>query len=94
MANYLQREALLPIYLIFSAISPRDEAISRLKRAGWNFLIGESAITFAEDLLGLNLAQILNKPHIKAEIQREVNEMMKMIFNSHAFQQVVSIYKG
>ena len=93
MASYVKAEDLLPIYLIFSVISPRDEAIARLQRAGWNFLIGESAISFARELLGLDLAQILDKPNIKTEIQKEVAEIMQAIIKSYAFQVVIARHK-
>lgn len=93
MAGYLQAEKLLPIYLVFSAISPRHEAIARLKRAGWNFLIGDLAIDFAKELLGLDLARILDKPKIKAEVRRAVNEIMVTIFKSYAFQKIAARYK-
>src|SRR5690606_12444668 len=66
MAENLAFNGLLPIYLVFSGISPRDEAIARLKRAGWSFLIGKPAVQFAKDLLGLDLATILEKPDVQA----------------------------
>lgn len=93
MAEYLQELDLVPIYLIFSGISPREEAISRLERAGWKFLIGEQAIDFAESLLGLDLARILQKPNIKAEVEQEIRAIMDEIFVSYAFQQALARHK-
>lgn len=90
MATHLQHAGLLPIYLIFSAISPRDEAIARLRRAGWNFLVGTSAITFAQDLFGLDIASILDSPKVKAEVQEEVASIMKAMIKSYAFQAVLA----
>ena len=92
MATYLQQEGLLPIYLIFSSISPRDEAIARLHRSGWNFLIGESAITFAKELFGLDLVQILDKPEVRSELEAQIDKIMGVIFNSIRFQQVMGNY--
>ena len=89
MANHLSHAALLPIYLIFSAISPREEAIARLQRAGWTFLIGQDAVDFAQSLLGLNLAEILDRPVIKAEVKKDVAEVMKAMIESYAFQHVM-----
>jgi len=90
MADYVKADGLLPIYLIFSVISPRDEAITRLQRAGWNFLVGESAISFARELFGLDLTQILDKPNIKTDIQKKVSEIMQAIISSYAFQVVIA----
>src|SRR5699024_10291317 len=59
MARGLVEEGLMPIYLVFSGISPRHEAIERLRRAGWNFLIGSTAAEFTVELLGLDLATLM-----------------------------------
>ena len=93
MAENIKNIGFTPIYLVFSSISPRDEAIARLKRAGWHFFIGEHAAQFSEELLGLNLAVVLDKKTIKEEIQKEVTEIMKSMINSYAFQTVLSKYK-
>lgn len=87
MANKLIDAKLRPIYLIFSAISPRDEAISRLERAGWKFLVGQNALDFATELLGMDLAEIWDRPAIKAEIKKEIDGMMSDIKTSHSFSQ-------
>jgi hypothetical protein len=89
MAKYLIELGLMPVYLVFSSISPRDEAIARLQRAGWNFLVGEKAIAFGKELFRLDLAKILDRPRVKQEIQREVGEMMDAIRNSYAFKKAV-----
>lgn len=93
MAENILNIGYVPVYLVFSSISPREEAIARLKRAGWHFLIGDEAVKFSETLLGLNLAEILDKETIKKEIQNEVSEIMKSMINSYAFQTVLSRYK-
>lgn len=93
MAGHLQNANLLPVYLIFSSISPRSDAVARLKRAGWNFLIGRTAGDFARELLGLDLTRILEKPEIKAELQRELDKIMTKIFKSYAFQEIAEKYK-
>lgn len=87
MAEKVKAAGLTPIYLVFSSISPRDDAIARLQRAGWNFIVGQPALNFATDLLGLDLATILDRPAVKAEIDKEVGGMMTDIKNSHAFGQ-------
>ena len=88
MARQLFAEGLVPVYLVFSSISPRDEAIARLKRAGWTFLVGQQAISFATELLGMDLYSILSRPAVSQEIQQEVNGMMDDIKNSYAFRQL------
>jgi hypothetical protein len=90
MAEYVQAENLLPVYLIYSAISPRLEAISRLERAGWNFLTGGSAISFSQALFGLDLASILDEPEIREEVRREVTEIMDAMIESPAFESVLA----
>ncbi len=92
MVNYLKEERLLPIYLVFSILSPRQEAIARLERAGWNFLMGEAAAAFARDLLGLDLEKTLNSPKVQEEVNRRVTATMQAIFSSQAFQHIASKY--
>lgn len=75
---------LMPIYLVFSSISPRDEAIARLKRAGWIFLVGQQGLDFATELLGMDLSSVLDRPAVSKEIKAEVDGMMKDIKNSYA----------
>jgi hypothetical protein len=89
MAGYLLEEGLFPIYLVFSAISPRDEAIARLKRAGWTFLVGQDASRFSNELFGLNLGTILEQDKIRQEITEEIGALFDDIFSSHAFTTVM-----
>lgn len=93
MAQYVTNEGLLPIYLVFSTISPRAEALARLKRAGWEFLIVATAIDFARDLLGLDLAGILEMPEIKAELRQEVDDITRSMVMSFAFQEAIRKYR-
>jgi hypothetical protein len=92
MADHVRKAGLLPIYLVFSSISPRAEAIARLRRAGCEFLIGESAINFAKDLLDMDLASILQRADIKAELKKEVSEISALIIKSYSFQEVLQLY--
>jgi hypothetical protein len=89
MASKLVDAGLRPIYLIFSAISPREEAISRLERAGWKFLVGQNALDFATELLGMDLAEIWDRPAIKAEIKKEIDGMMSDIKTSYSFSKFI-----
>jgi hypothetical protein len=86
MAAKVAAAGMTPIYLVFSSISPREEAIARLRRAGWNFIIGQPALDFATNLLGLDLSTVLERPAVKAEIEKEVNGMMDDIKTSYAFK--------
>lgn len=87
MANRLISANLRPVYLVFSSISPRQEAINRLERAGWKFLVGQNALDFATEIFGLNIAGIWDRPAIKAEIKREMDGMMSDIKSSYSFSQ-------
>jgi hypothetical protein len=70
MGRELRKEDYTPVYLVFSSISPRQDAISRLKGSGWNFLIGDDATKFMNELLEIDLATILKKDEIKKEIKK------------------------
>ena len=94
MGELLSQSGLKPIYLIFSAISPRQDAISRLTNSGWTFLIGEPAIQFISELLGMDIQSILDKPVIKEEISKIVDGIMSDLVKSHAFQEVAKKHKG
>lgn len=89
MVQLLRREKYFPVYLIFSSISPRQEAISRLKRAGWFFLVGKDADRFMRELLEVDIASILDSPRLKREIKVEMDAMMKSIFTSPAFRSAI-----
>ena len=90
MAELLQQQRLFPVYLIFAENSPRDEAIARLKRAGWTFLVGGEALQFASAIAGTDINSVLDKPSVSSEIESEINEMMAKMFTSYAFDQVLS----
>ena len=91
MAGYLTDARLFPVYLVFSAISPRDEAIARLTRAGWSFIVGGRASEFSNELFGINLGNILEQELIRAEIKREVSALFDDIFLSAAFTGVLKL---
>lgn len=88
MAKYVQAAGLLPVYLIYSAISPRDDAIGRLTRAGWIFLQGTEASDFTTGLFGADFLGIMERPEVRDSIHEEVRQMMRAIFESYAFKQV------
>lgn len=92
MVNYLKQEGLTPLYLIFSSISPRDEAIARLKRAGWIFIVGKDAVKYAKKLLKIDMSTILGKESVKKEIDSEINEIMRALYRSYGFQKILKKY--
>ena len=85
VADKLENAGLLPVYLIFSSISPRDDAIARLTRGGWNFIQGQEALNFLNDLLGVDINSVLADPIIADRTRAKTNELMQSIFNSDAF---------
>jgi hypothetical protein len=85
LSGYLTAKGMSPIYLIYSAISPRDEAISRLTRAGWLFLQGDAASKFTTDLFGTDFLALLEREDVRQEIHAEVSRIMRSIFTSKAF---------
>ena len=92
MAKLLKAQGMTPIYLVFSTISPRDEAIARLERAGWTFLVGEKARSFMNDLIGMDIEKILDGPKIKEEIKREVGIIMKTLYTAPAVRDTVDLH--
>jgi hypothetical protein len=92
LGQLLQKAGLTPVYLIFSSISPRADAIARLTRAGWQFLVGQHSSAFARDLLGLDLDIILRSPLVRDEMRSEVAKIMKTMVTSNAFRRVIEKY--
>ena len=89
MASGLVAEGLCPIYLVYSGISPRDEAIERLRRGGWRFLVAKEASDFTECLLGLDLGGLLSDDEVQQTIATRVDEMMLSLVRSSAFQAAI-----
>lgn len=87
MAEGLIDAKLMPIYLVFSGISPRAEAIARLERAGWTFLIAEAAAEYTKELLGLDLATLLSAEDVREEISEATDALMTAIMQSPAMLQ-------
>lgn len=85
MAGHILDKGWTPVYLVFCSISPRDEAIARLKRAGWHFRIGADASAFARDLLGLDLETILSGTELVDAASTKVQEIMQGLLDSEAF---------
>ncbi len=94
MAALLQKQAFAPVYLIFSSISPRDEAIARLKRAGWIFLVGQDAAAFMNDLIGMNIQAILESAPIRREIVAEMARIMRVVYESPAMKLTLKSVRG
>ncbi len=94
MAELLQDQNLAPVYLIFSTISPRDEAIARLTRAGWMFLVGPAAAEFMNQLIGMDIKAILDAGPVRAEVAAEMARIMRVLYESHAMRQTLSQYAG
>jgi len=88
MADKLRAAGLFPIYLIYSSISPRDEAIARLKRAGWTFFQGKEASDFTTGLFAIDFMATMENEKGWGEVKAEVREIMAGIFESKAFEQV------
>ena len=90
MAKYVLSAKLFPLYLIYSDISPRDDAIGRLTRAGWKFLRGNEALDFTNNLFGVNFMDILQQPQVRNQIQNDVQKIMTSITTSYAFSKILN----
>jgi hypothetical protein len=93
MAELLVDAGLLPIYLVYSTISPRDEAIARLTRAGWHFLVGPEATQFSYDMFGMDFERILDDPAVVEEIETEVGLMMSHIYSSEPLRSLIDNHR-
>ena len=87
MADEIRAEGLTPIYLVYSSISPRLDAIARLERAGWKFIKGQEALDFSSEILGLDVSTIWNRPNIREVIDSKINTMMNNIKNSYGMSE-------
>jgi hypothetical protein len=92
MAELIIEKKLTPVYLVFSSISPRDEAIARLKRAGWHFLIGNDAYAFVSALYDIDFKNLFTSPNIRTTIDTNINALMENLFTSHPFTKVYEKY--
>jgi hypothetical protein len=92
MVELLLAQKLAPVYLIFSTISPRDEAIARLRRAGWNFLVGPAAAEFMNQLIGMDIQAILGSGAVREEVAIEMARIMRGLYESEAVRQTLSRY--
>jgi len=78
-----------PLYLVFAENSPRlADAVASLTRAGWKFVIGTPALNFMAELVGFDISKVLDIPEVSAEVKKEVDELMKEIWGSHACRQL------
>lgn len=93
MAQLLETQELFRIYLIFSTIFPRHEAIDRLRRAGWTFLIGDKASAFLNDLIGMDLDSILANDKVRDEIRGAMASLMRSVYESPAVGHTTSLYE-
>lgn len=80
MASLLRKSHLVPIYLIFAENSPRDEAIQRLQRAGWHFLVGRPALAFISEMLGTDVTDVLEVPEVAEMIRNAMDAIMAHVF--------------
>lgn len=93
MGQLLLKAGLKPVYLVFSSISPRKDAISRLTASGWTFLVGEPALAFISELLNVDIQSVLDQPLIKEEIKKIVDGIMDNLVSSYAFRQLAEKHK-
>lgn len=92
MAEGLRAVGLLPIYLVYSGISPRAEAIARLRRAGWSFLIAVEAAAFTRDLLGLDVSSLMASERVQTEVREGTDTIMSAIVRSSAMSNALADY--
>lgn len=88
LAELLQADGHFPLYLVFAENSPRlGDAVASLRRAGWQFLIGASALDFMADVVGFDIGNVLDRPEVSAEIKQQIDALMLSIKKSHAYKQ-------
>jgi hypothetical protein len=88
LGEVLQAEGYSPLYLVFAENSPRlGDAVASLRRGGWQFLVGKPALAFMADLVGFDISNVLDRPEVSREIQRQIQALMESIRKSYAYQQ-------
>ena len=88
MVEYLKDAGMFPLYLVYSSISPREDAIARLTRAGWHFLQGDEASKFTKELFGLDFLAALESETVLKQTRKQAKLLMRDIFDSYAFNQI------
>jgi hypothetical protein len=94
MARFILTKQFIPIYLVFSSISPRDEAIARLSRAGWYFLIGNDAYNFVNNLYRIDFNNLFRTKEISSIVKKHIDEIMKELYTSVPFEEVREKYNN
>lgn len=88
LAELLRGEGYYPMYLVFAENSPRlEDAVARLTRAGWHFVIGTPALAFMADVVGFDISSVLDRPEVSEEIKREIELLSSSIKGSYAYGQ-------
>lgn len=88
MGAHLKKKQARPLYLVFADNSPRlKDAVARLKRAGWEFLIGQPAHDFMTELVGFDFSQELRKSAVSKLVESQIRGLMEDIKNSYAAAQ-------
>lgn len=88
LAALLNDDGYFPLYLVFAENSPRlGDAVASLKRAGWQFLIGQPALQFMAEVVGFDISNVLDRTEVSKEIQEEMRSLMQSIKQSYAYKQ-------
>ncbi len=88
LGEVLQAEGYSPLYLVFAENSPRlGDAVASLKRGGWQFLVGKPALSFMADLVGFDISNVLDRPEVSEEIEKQIQALMQSIKKSYAYRQ-------
>lgn len=88
MTTLIRAQKMFPIYMVFSTSSPRGEAIKRLKKAGWHFLIGIEAYKFLDSVFGFDVFAILAAPDVRDEVHDQIRGLMSDIFSSEVMKKI------
>jgi acyl carrier protein phosphodiesterase len=94
MARLILAKQFVPIYLVFSSISPRDEAMARLSRVGWHFLIGTHAYSFIDNLYRINFSNLFKTEKIALVVKKHINDIMRTLYTSEPFLEVGEKYSS
>lgn len=86
LAQLLLDAGYFPLYLVFAENSPRlADAVASLTRSGWTFSIGLPALQFMADVVGFDISSVLDRPEVSAEINDEIQQVMRSIKESYAY---------
>ena len=79
MYELVANSNLIPIFLVFSTSSPRQDAINRLSKTGWKFLIGNDSYKFLKNIVEFDFKTFLKSKQIQSIMKDNSNKIFTLL---------------